>query len=168
VSASPTPFRPEEQICQYNTYKRAYDFEIAELLDERAEDCRKSVEALTKLQFGPPTAWEVFNTICKGDCRAYSDRIARLLSATDCDCSRIASVRYRCPATPTGFLCEEVEYCYNYDNYITEYCAENSCGRFATNEDDWRIARAKCSGSLPLASLWIVAVHIVVAMFVQL
>ena len=147
MSASPTPGRPEEQICDYNTYSRAYAFEISEGFDTLALDCQANVVALRRLQFGPPTEWEMFTSLCKGDCKAYNDRITRILGLTTCDCSRIADPRYRCPTTPTDYLCETMQICKPYAEYMVDYCSESACGRFATNEDDWRTARAECSAA---------------------
>jgi len=152
VSASPTPARPEEQICDYNTYSRSYAFEISEGFDSLALDCQANVQTLRRLQFGPPTEWEMFTTICKGDCKAYNDRITRVLGLTSCDCSRIADPRYRCPTTPTDFLCDVMQICKPYQSYMIEYCSEAACGRFETNENDWRTTRATCSAAAAAAS----------------
>lgn len=152
VSASPTPDRPEEQICDYTTYSSSYQFEIAEGLDDRAQECKNNVDSLTKLQFGPPTEWEIFTTLCKGDCQAYNDRIARILTVSDCNCARIADARFRCPTTPADFLCETMQICKQYTSYMIDYCTPSSCGRFATNEADWREARTTCPASVAAAS----------------
>lgn len=153
VSASPTPDRPEEQICDYTTYSASYQFEVTEGLDARAQECESNVFALTKLQFGPPTEWEIFTTLCKGDCQAYNDRVSRILTVSDCNCARIADPRFRCPVTPADYLCEIMQICKPYSSYITEYCTPSSCGRFATNEDDWRTARQACSAAYASGSL---------------
>ncbi|KAA0151576.1 hypothetical protein FNF29_04500 [Cafeteria roenbergensis] len=153
VTPSPTPGRPEEQICDYTTYFRSYAFEITEGFDTRGRDCEANVLALQRLQFGPPTEWEIFTSVCKGDCKAYTDRITRILGVTDCDCSRVADPLYRCPATPTDYLCRAMQICLDYEQYMADYCSESACGRFATNEDDWRTERAKCPGSAATPAL---------------
>lgn len=151
------------QICAYNTYIRSYEYEYSEGLSLAASECLNSVQGLTKLQFGPPTEWEIFNVLCKGDCRAYNDRVQRVLTASDCRCRRVLNARYQCPTTPTDMLCSEVQFCYDYDTYMRDYCLESSCGRWQTNENDWRTARAQCSAAASAPSLLAAVVAGVVA-----
>ena len=136
---------------------------MEEGLADRALACQDSIKALTRLQFGPPTAWEIFTTLCKGDCRSYSDRIARIRS-TSCDCRKVTNPQYQCPTFPTAYLCEELQICLNYDAYRLDYCDTASCGRFATNEDAWRKERALCSAAAPAPALALILLVLAAAL----
>jgi hypothetical protein len=142
----------EEEVCNYDTYREVYDYEIDEGLYEREEACTAAVDNLRKQQFGPPTQWEIFNAVCKGDCRSYADRISRLAAATDCRCERIVDTKYQCPNYPTDVLCELVGYCYDWAAYDKAYCQPDSCGRYAKSEDEWRATRSSCGAPAGVAT----------------
>jgi len=148
-----TPGLPEEQRCNYDAYVQAVDFEIGEGLAVREVQCKDSIDNLRKLQFGPPTEWEMFNAICKGECRSYSDRLLRIRSASNCDCARIQDATYQCFYTATDYLCQLLQICHDFDEYISSYCLADSCGRFASSEDEWRTARSKCGVSATAAAM---------------
>lgn len=139
-----TPGLPEEQICNYASYVQAVDFEIDEGLAARELQCRETVDNLRKQQFGPPTEWEIFNTMCKGECRSYADRLIRIDASSNCRCARVEDPDYACFTTPTDYLCQLLEICKGFDSYINEYCLPSSCGRFAGSEAEWREARSAC------------------------
>lgn len=47
----------------------AYDYEVRFGLFTQMQTCNDKIRKLLQLPFGPPTAWEVFNIMCKGTCR---------------------------------------------------------------------------------------------------
>jgi hypothetical protein len=151
---------PEESVCNYDTYREVYDYEIDEGLYQREEACSAAIDNLRKQQFGPPTQWEIFNAVCKGDCRSYADRIARLAASTDCRCERIVDTKYQCPNYPTDVLCNLVGYCYDWAAYDKSYCQPDSCARYAKSEDDWRKGRAACGAPVAIHSIFLTSLSV--------
>jgi hypothetical protein len=100
------------------------------------------------LQFNPPSAWEVLNAVCKGTCRDLYERTLRMQAAearTNCSC---AATQVRCPQLPNSILCAGTGLCWDSEWYQVNVCAVNACGRWATNEADYRSARSSCQMSL--------------------
>ncbi len=111
--------------------------------------CIRELDKLQRLQFGPPTQWEIFNMMCKRSCRSYHDRWLRLHTQTLCDCTQIPTpdvwstltvlpVGSACLPSVTDLLCYTIGFCYDFDAYYPLYCDDSACGRQATNEDSWR------------------------------
>jgi len=113
--------------------------------------CKNQILLLTQQQFGPPSAYEVMNTMCKGPCRAYYHRYERMIKAeqaTGCSCSNI---KPRCPKSPLDMLCTITGLCYDTEFYWEAVCDPTSCGRWMMNEKDYRGARNRCKLSLDSA-----------------
>lgn len=136
ATATPSTTIPEEQRCNYAFYQEMLAFEVSSGLAKSKADCVSYLDHLKRLQFGPPSQWEIFNMMCKTACRSYYDRWFRIISQTDCDCTLFNPPS--CPASPTDLLCLVTQFCYPWDAYYSNYCAPDACGRQANNEDSWR------------------------------
>jgi hypothetical protein len=132
-------------MCNQQVYLEAYDYEVAAGLFTRQDDCKQQVALLMQQQFGPASAFEVMSMVCKGACDAFSNRVQRLRvieEQTGCACADLAS---RCPRSAPDFLCAISGFCYDADWYQSSTCAPSACGRWATNEADYRSARRACN-----------------------
>lgn len=135
-------------ICKLSDYQDAYDYEVTNGLFKFQLSCQTLLRQSAMLQFFPPTAWEVFNALCKGSCREFYARVKRLTAMegrTNCTC---AATQPRCPQLPNDMLCLGTGICYESDWYQENVCAASACGRWATNEASYRAARTACGMSL--------------------
>ena len=125
--------------CMTNGYSQAFAYEVASDLALISGNCRAQLTTLTMQQFGPPTVFETFNALCKGACRDLQDRVVRINSyaaATDCACTDI-----NCPRKPVAMLCQFTGTCPDdEDAFMSATCSTSACGRWATNEADYRKA----------------------------
>jgi hypothetical protein len=100
---------------------------------------------LTEMQFGPPSAVEVMNVVCKGACQDYYNRYKRVKNAeknSKCKCEDLKSM---CPKHPSEMLCEIYPgLCYDPAFYWESTCQPYSCGRFAQDEATYRKERKSC------------------------
>lgn len=136
VWAAPVTTTPEEDQCNYDFYLEILDYELANGFLEAQIACESYLDKLQRLQFGPPTQWEIFNTVCKTACRTYYDRWQRVVSESNCDCTKFTYSS--CPPSVTDLLCSVVGFCYDWQTYFYNYCEDLACGRQANNEDSWR------------------------------
>jgi hypothetical protein len=127
----------------------AIPHETANGLRRIQADCIRQLDQLQRLQFGPPTQWEIFNMVCKRGCRSYHDRWLRLKSQTLCDCTTVATpaswgsitvypVNTACLPSVIDLLCKTIGFCYDMDAYWFPYCDDYACGRQSNNEASWR------------------------------
>ena len=82
----------KEDWCQEDSYKSV--------------QCMDQIMKLTEMQFGPPSAFEVMNVVCKGACQDYYNRYKRVKNAeknSKCKCEDLKSM---CPKHPSEMLCE--------------------------------------------------------------
>jgi hypothetical protein len=111
--------------------------------------CKLKIQALSQQFFSPPSPYEAFNVLCKGICRVYTAHWFRIQMAavgTGCDCARdIEKGSFFCPVSAPSMLCRFTGLCLNESYYERSTCAPEACGRFATNERDWREARRSCA-----------------------
>jgi hypothetical protein len=110
--------------------------------------CKNQIFALTEQSFGPPSAYEVMTTMCKGPCRVYYhryERMARAEQVTGCTCT---ALKPRCPKSPFDMLCTITGLCYDIEFYWEAVCDPSACGRYMMNEKDYRGARNRCKLSL--------------------
>lgn len=116
--------------------------------DETA--CAEQIYSSVARRFGPVTPWAQFNAVCKGACRAWNDRIARFTrhGGPGCSCAAMRDVlgyTYRC-RNPVYYLCRHSGFCFDYAEYWHQNCQPDSCARWNTDENSWRIQKAKCGG----------------------
>jgi hypothetical protein len=133
-------------------FLEAYNYEVSAGLFARQDDCKQQLKLLGMQQFGPPSAFEVMNMACKGACDAFMNRVYRLRlieAQTHCTCRNQVA---RCPKTSADFLCALTGFCYEADWYHASTCAPSACGRWATNEADYRSERKQCNLYLDGAS----------------
>jgi hypothetical protein len=137
----------DAQTCA--VYKAAYSYEsLLSGLFTLQEACRVNIQSLVKQPFGPPTAFQVMNMMCKGPCRKLADHVRRLDAVgkdTGCVCKEAET---RCPLQRVDMLCYTTGLCYEEEWYEDKVCASDACGRFITNEAAYRAQRAACSLSL--------------------
>jgi hypothetical protein len=145
VSASPSP--SPVPACKADFYMQAYGY-MSEDFAQLGAQCAKAVARLSMQQFGPPSSFEVFQVACLGACRRYMAHWFNLQEAargTGCACeTQIAYGEFYCPKSVNALLCRHTGFCYNETFYEQSTCAAGACGRFATNEKDYRAARAAC------------------------
>ena len=148
-SATPSPSPPpppEEHTCNFEFYMEVYNYEVANGLFQAHQNCVASIDDTQRQPFGPPSEFEIFKAVCKTQCRGYTDRIMRIESATDCDCSKFSLAGSpACPKTATDILCKVIGICHDSVQYQLTYCGDTVCGRQVDNtlgEDSWR----KCFG----------------------
>lgn len=130
--------------CDLSLYQQGYDQEVEQGLFIQMAECEDTLRYAVQLRFGPPTAWEIFNVMCRGICREYTARYKRLQvyeSSTACSC---ATTQNKCPRDTNEMLCSATNYCYDSEFYQTTTCAPTACGRWATCEADYRNARQAC------------------------
>ena len=121
----------KEDWCQEDSYKSV--------------QCMDQIMKLTEMQFGPPSAFEVMNVVCKGACQDYYNRYKRVKNAeknSKCKCEDLKSM---CPKHPSEMLCEIYPgLCYDPAFYWESTCQPYSCGRFAQDEATYRKERKSC------------------------
>ena len=128
--------------CTENGYTDAFNYEVGADLALVQRNCRAQLSTLMMQQFGPPSAFEVFNMLCHGACRDLQDRLVRLASYSaaasgDCTCTD----RGECPRTPVAMLCQLTGVCPDdAAAFMTATCSTTACGRWARNEADYRSA----------------------------
>jgi hypothetical protein len=135
-------------VCQIDEFQDAYNYESNNGFFKVQLACETMLRQTAMLQFNPPSAWEVFNAVCKGTCRDLYERTVRMQAAearTNCSC---AATQVRCPQLPSKVLCAGTGLCWDSEWYQVNVCAVNACGRWATNEADYRSARSSCQMSL--------------------
>lgn len=130
-------------------FDAAFAAEIAADLWLVEANCRSQLTRATLQPFGPPTAFEISQVVCRGDCRDLTDRLARIASygvATGgCGCAGSPASDGRCPHAPALLLCADAGICVgDAAAYDAATCASTACGRWAGNEVDWRAARRQC------------------------
>jgi hypothetical protein len=159
-------------VCNSARFQEAYDFENTQGIFAKEAACEDSIRSAGALRFGPPTAWQIFNVMCRGSCRQFTDKYKRLQlyqNITGCVCE---DTQPQCPQSPTDHLCSALGYCYDSNYYDTTTCAIGACGRWAADAADYRAARIACNlnfdgasastlhggiVALALATLWILA-----------
>lgn len=107
--------------------------------------CRAQIDTVTYQPFGPPSAFEVMNVVCKGQCMAYYNRYKRLQHSkgtSGCECGQAGKVQ--CPIHPLVMLFRATGLSYDPDFYWESTCQPYSCGRYLTDEDSYRKARKAC------------------------
>jgi hypothetical protein len=121
----------KEDWCQEDSYKSV--------------QCMDQIMKLTEMQFGPPSAFEVMNVVCKGACQDYYNRYKRVKNAeknSKCACEDLKSM---CPKHPNEMLCDIYPgLCYDPAFYWESTCQPYSCGRFAQDEATYRKTRQDC------------------------
>lgn len=135
-------------VCDDKDFQDAYDYEVRMGIFTALDACDEQIRNVQKLMFGPPSAWFIFNAVCRGICRDYSTRVARLAqyeALTNCTCM---ATQAKCPRRAVDMLCTSTGYCYNTTMYEESVCGVSACGRWATNEADYRSARRACGQSL--------------------
>lgn len=151
ATASQNP-QPCDTIIYDSAYGYLYSSDGATPLTEWQNRCRNQILSVTQQRFGPPTAFEVMNVMCKGICRVYYDyyQAMEILSAdTSCICTERKA---QCPIKRTDLLCRFTGLCYEEDWYQKNVCETTACGRFIDNERGYRAQRRVCGQNLDGAS----------------
>ena len=107
--------------------------------------CAAQIQLATQQPFGPPSAFELMNVVCKGACMSYYNRYKRLKHSeyvSGCYCAKAGKVQ--CPKHPLELLFTITGFSYDPDFYWESTCQPYSCGRFLQNEADYREARKAC------------------------
>jgi len=107
--------------------------------------CAAQIQLATQQPFGPPSAFEIMNVICKGACMSYYNRYKRLKHSelvSGCTCA--AANKVQCPKHPVDMLFTITGFSYDPDFYWESTCQPYACGRYKTNEADYRTARKAC------------------------
>jgi hypothetical protein len=136
------------QTCDGATFLSSFNYRILDT-DTSRQRCQERINALVQQKFSPPSPFEAFRILCKGVCRKYTAHWFRLLEAakgTGCDCVKdINKGSFFCPTSAPEMLCRTTGLCVNETYYEKSTCAAEACGRFTTNEKDWRAARRSCA-----------------------
>lgn len=141
----------DEPTCDLQVFQDAYAYELDRGLILQGVLCADKIQQLLQTRFGPPSAWEVFNTVCKGTCRDYTTRYNRVKTyenVTLCECAVVnTGQQSKCPRPVTAMLCVATSKCYAEQVYQATTCDVAACGRWSTNEASYRSARTLCGVS---------------------
>ena len=136
------------QTCDGETFLSSFNYRNLDT-DTLRQTCQNRINALMQQKFSPPSPFEAFRILCKGACRKYTAHWFRLLEAakgTGCECVKdINKGSFFCPTSAPEMLCRATGLCVNETYYEASTCALEACGRFSTNEKDWRAARRSCA-----------------------
>ena len=142
--------------CDVSSYMVSLDYELSNGLLEAEARCDEAMRMLASMRFGPPSEHDIFEATCKGPCQEFAARVDRQQASADppCDCQKLKRAGYftfKC-RNPNTYLCRRTGYCLDYAEYWKSYCTASACGRWATNEDDWRTSRIACGAAGTLVS----------------
>jgi hypothetical protein len=144
-AASPLP----PAVCDTVSWDAAWAYEDGGGILPLQTQCKAQLLTLMQQPFGPPSAYEVMNAVCKGSCaglKARYERVRRAEFSSGCKC---ADLEPRCPKSPLEILCiVSGGICYDEDFYWEAVCVPEACGRWMANERDYRGARNRCKLSL--------------------
>jgi hypothetical protein len=139
-------------VDRVTTFPRVADNATGLLEQWCAEDafhsvaCKAQIERVTYQPFGPPSAFEVMNVVCKGACMSYYNRYKRLQHSeyiSGCTCK--AAGKVQCPKHPLDILFTVTGLSYDPDFYWESTCQPYACGRYKQDEASYRAERKACS-----------------------
>lgn len=142
----PAPFADvmPELSCDPEAYNFVMEYETIQGVWKFNAACEADIRDLTRLQFGPPTTWEIFNVMCKGPCREYQHRQSRLALAEERSQCACTDLHLKCPISSTNMLLKYTGLYYDPTELWEGLCGPQACGRWDLNEVDYQTSRKGC------------------------